>query len=46
MGSLFFGEAEKKVKVSVTQLCLTRCDPLDSSLPVSSVDGISQARIL
>ena len=30
----------------VTQLCLTLHDPLDSSLPGSSVHGISQARIL
>ena len=31
---------------SVTQLCLTLCDPMDYSLPESSVLGISQARIL
>ena len=30
----------------VTQLCLTLCDPQDSSPPGSSVHGISQARIL
>ena len=28
------------------QSCLTLCDPMDSSLPGSSVHGISQARIL
>ena len=28
------------------QLCLTLCDPMDCSLPVSSVHGISQARTL
>ena len=28
------------------QLCLTLCDPIDSSLPGSSVPGILQARIL
>ena len=28
------------------QLCLTLCDPMDCSLPVSSVHGILQARIL
>ena len=28
------------------QLCLTRCDPMDYSLPVSSVHGIFQAMIL
>ena len=30
---------------SVAQLCLTLCDPMDCSLPGSSVHGISQARI-
>ena len=30
----------------VTQSCLTLCDPMDSSLPGSSVHGILQARIL
>ena len=30
----------------VTQLCPTLCDPMDSSLPGSSVHGIFQARIL
>ena len=29
-----------------TQLCLTLCDPMDCSLPGSSVHGIFQARIL
>ena len=29
-----------------TQLCLTLCDPMDGSLPSSSVHGIFQARIL
>ena len=33
-----------KVKVLVTQSCLTLCDPM--SPPVSSVHGIFQARIL
>ena len=28
------------------QSCLTLCDPMDSSLPGSSVHGILQARIL
>ena len=28
------------------QLCLTLCDPLDCSLPGSSVHGILQARVL
>ena len=31
---------------SVTKSCLTLCDPLDWSLPGSSVHGILQARIL
>ena len=31
---------------SVTQLCLTLCDPMDYSLPGPSVHGILQARIL
>ena len=30
----------------VAQLCLTGCEPMDSSLPGSSVHGISQAKIL
>ena len=33
------------MKVLVTQLCLTLCDPMDGSLPDSSVHGILQARI-
>ena len=32
--------------VKVTQLCLTLCNPMDCSLPGSSVHGILQARIL
>ena len=31
---------------SVTQSCLTLCDPMDCSLPGSSVHGILQARVL
>ena len=31
---------------SVTQLCLTLCDPMDCSLPGSSIHGILQVRIL
>ena len=34
------------VAVKVTQSCLTLCDPMDCSLPASSVHGILQARIL
>ena len=33
-----------KVKVLVTQLCPTLCDPIYCSLPSSSVHGILQAR--
>ena len=36
----------EKVKVLVTQSCLTPCEPMDCSPPGSSVCGISQARIL
>ena len=35
-----------KVKVLVTEPCLTHFDPMDRSLPGSSVHGIFQARIL
>ena len=35
-----------KVKVLVAQLCLTLCDPMDCSLPDSSIHGVLQARIL
>ena len=34
-----------KVKVLITQLCLTLCNPMDYSPPGSSVHGILQARI-
>ena len=30
----------------VTQPCLTLCDPMDCSLPGSSIHGIFQARVL
>ena len=33
-------------KVLVSQSCQTLCNPMDSSLPGSSVHGIAQARIL
>ena len=35
-----------KSESEVTQSCLTLCDPLDCSLPGSSVHGIFQARVL
>ena len=34
------------MKVKVAQLCPALCDPMDCSLPDSSVCGILQARIL
>ena len=38
--------AKEYYKVLVTQLCLALCDPMDYTLPGSSVHGIFQARIL
>ena len=35
-----------KYEYEVAQLCLTLCNPIDCSLPGSSVHGIFQARIL
>ena len=35
-----------KVKVKVAQPCLTCCNPMDCSLPGSSVNGIFQAIVL
>ena len=35
-----------KSESEVDQLCLTLSDPMDCSLPGSSVHGISQARVL
>ena len=37
---------QRKAKLLVTQSCLTPCDPMDCSLPGSSVQEILQARIL
>ena len=34
------------VKVLVAQSCLTLCEPMDYSLPGSSVNGVFQARTL
>ena len=39
-------EVVTKSESEVTQLCLTLCDPMDYSLPGSSIRGIFQARIL
>ena len=41
---VFLGIVESKVNVA--QSCTTLCDPMDCSLPGSSVHGIFQARIL
>ena len=35
-----------ETELQVTQSCLTLCNPMDYSLPGSSIHGISQARIL
>ena len=40
IGVQVFSESE------VTQLCLILCDPMDCSLPGSSIHGILEARIL
>ena len=48
-GARGWGEEMGKVvvvKVLVAQLCPTLCNPMDCSLPGSSVHGILQARIL
>ena len=37
---------ETEMKTLVTQSCSILCDPMDCSLPGSSVHGILQARIL
>ena len=36
----------KKSESEVAQSCLTLCDPMNYSLPGSSIHGIFQARIL
>ena len=48
-GQVFFlpsPQSPVKVKVLVSQSCLTLCNPMDYILPGSSVHGILQARIL
>ena len=37
---------ENEIQNEVAQSCLTRSDPMDHSLPGSSIHGISQARVL
>ena len=45
--SIIVSRGHKRKKESeVTQSCLTLCNPVDCSLPDSSVHGILQARIL
>ena len=39
-------EVAQDVYLKVTQSCLTPSDPMDCSLPGSSVHGIFQARVL
>ena len=39
-------EVSQVVYLKVTQSCLTPSDPMDCSLPGSSVHGIFQARVL
>ena len=50
MGYSPWGRKELDMKVKseseVAQLCLTLSDPMDSSLPGSSIHGIFQARVL
>ena len=46
MHSLFTLDAAISQKVLVCQWCLTLCNPIDCSLPGSSIHGILQARIL
>ena len=43
---VYYVKWKKSVKVLVTQLCLTLCDPMDCSLPGSFAHGIFQARVL
>ena len=40
------GEGEDEGEGEVAQLCPTLCDPMDCSLPGSSVHGIFQALVL
>ena len=47
MGGHFLLQCMKvKSESEVAQLCLTLSDPMDCSLPVSSIYGIFQARVL
>ena len=44
--AMFFPAVTYRCESEVAQLCLTLCDPMDCSPPVSSIRGILQARIL
>ena len=47
VGCRFFLQCMKvKSESKVAQLCPTLCDPMDCSLPGSSIHGIFQARVL
>ena len=43
---ILYPQGTESIVVKVTQLCPTVCDPMDCSLPGSSVHGTFQARIL
>ena len=43
---VFFPQRMKLTKSEVTQSCLTLCDPMDCSLPGSSIHGIFQVSVL
>ena len=44
--SLWVGRLENERESEVAQSCPTLCDPMDCSLPGSSVHGIFQAKVL
>ena len=44
--AVFWAQSPKRSEVKVTQWCPTLCDPMDCSLPHSSIHGIFQARVL
>ena len=51
MDQILYGRANtikllQESESEVTHLCLTLCNPMDCSLPGSSIHGILQARIL
>ena len=41
-----YDHPESESKIEMGQSCLTLCDPMDRSLPGSSIHGILQARML